>query len=532
MTLPISRRMFLKGAGGALLAIPFLPSITTRAFASGPVVGPVGKCFMGLSTFHGDIWGGNMYPDEALLTQETPYAGRQVRHGTLPTAPNAQGVLQWSPVLAAHDSLLTPSLAQKFNVLRGMDICWSIGHHRGQNLGNFTQSGSSTTHAGPWVAPTIDQVMAYSPSFYSAEDLASRMTQRSMCISSGSLSWNYTSPTSKQGDLVVQPAHASNVSLYKYLFQPGTIYNGIDQSIVDGIKGSYALLKKHPRLSKGDLIRLNGHIEKMYEVERLVGLAKTFQDNAMTPDLPNQDTLVLEGTPNYPADPALQALSCELMIEMIVLAFSTGTCRIGTWPNRLRFLAEQIGNWHGMIAHASLGTAKAQQLAVAYNRGTFEHIMVKLAAKMDEVLMADGTTLLDNSLIVWTNEHGQVTHQAGPQYPVITAGSAGGYFKTGKFVDFSDQTAPLVTPDANTLALKPGILTEYAGLYYNQFLANALLAMDIPANEWEHFSEVTEDGPEKSTKTKGYGFHQVQGGWAKHYEKAKPFMSDKLPIVT
>ena len=56
--------------------------------------------------------------------------------------------------------------------------------------------------------------------------------------------------------------------------------------------------------------------------------------------------------------------------------------------------------------------------------------------------------------------------------------------------------------------------------------------MDIPANEWEHFSEVTEDGPEKSTKTKGYGFHQVQGGWAKHYEKAKPFMSDKLPIVT
>ena len=29
----LNRRMFLKGSGGALLAIPFLPSLTTRAFA-------------------------------------------------------------------------------------------------------------------------------------------------------------------------------------------------------------------------------------------------------------------------------------------------------------------------------------------------------------------------------------------------------------------------------------------------------------------------------------------------------------------
>ena len=33
MTHQLSRRMFLRGAGGAAFAIPFLPSLTTRTFA-------------------------------------------------------------------------------------------------------------------------------------------------------------------------------------------------------------------------------------------------------------------------------------------------------------------------------------------------------------------------------------------------------------------------------------------------------------------------------------------------------------------
>jgi hypothetical protein len=528
----MNRRMFLRGAGGAVLAIPFLPSLLTKAYAADPGPGPSGKCFMAISTFQGDIWGKNMYPDDALLTQETPFAGRQVRYGALPTAQDVFGDVSWSPVLKAASSVMTPSLAQKFNVLRGMDICWNIGHHYGQNLGNFTQSGGATTHMSPYAAPTIDQFLAYSPSFYSEEDLASRMTQRSMCIRSGTLSWNYASPTSKQGQIVMQPAQRSNVSLYKHLFEPGTIYNGIDTPILDGIKGSYDLLKKHPRLSKGDLIRLNGHLERMSEVERLVGLAKKFEEDLSLPPVPQIDSDDVKAQPGYSSDPEQQAAFVDLMIDMIVLAFSTGTSRIGTWPNTMRFLNEQISDWHGMVAHASLGVPKAQELAVAYNQGTFEHIMVKLASKMDAVTMADGTTLLDNSLIMLTNEHGQVTHQQGPQYPVVTAGGAGGYFKTGQFVDFGDLDNKIVHPSANLLLTKPGLIPEYAGLYYNQFLANALMSMGIPAEEWEHFTEITEDGPEKSDKTKGYGYHQVMEGYAKKYEKAKPYMSDKLPVIT
>ena len=40
------------------------------------------------------------------------------------------------------------------------------------------------------------------------------------------------------------------------------------------------------------------------------------------------------------------------------------------------------------------------------------------------------------------------------------------------------------------------------------------------------------DGPRKSEKTKGYGYHNVTPGFTKYYEKAKPFMSGRLPVIT
>jgi hypothetical protein len=523
----MNRRMFLRGTGGAVMAIPFLPSLMSRAFAADPGPGTIGKCFMAIATTQGEVWGKNMYPDDALLTQEIPYAGRQVRYGNLPTAPDTNGNVVWSPMCTASAQVMTPALAAKFNILRGMDICWDIGHQNGQNLGNFAQSGGGRTLDHPYAAPTIDQFMAYSPSFYTQEDLTQKMTQRSMCIGNGRLSWNYAAPSAKQGLMVQQPAIGGNLALYTYLFKPGSIYDNIDTSIVDGIKGNYDLLKKDPRLSKGDLIRLNAHLERMFEVERLVALAKEFEADPNLPSEPTKTTDDVKKEAGFNTNPALQAKYCDLIADMIVVAFSTGTCRVGSWPNSLRFVTESIGDWHGQVAHASLGAAKAQTLAVGYNRGTFEHIMVMLAAKMDDVTMADGSTLLDSSLLMLTNEHGQITHHAGVQYPVVTAGGAGGYFNTGKFVDFSDQNTVLQSYQS-VIKEKPGLIPESPGLYYHQFLANALLSMGVPASEWEHFTE----WGDKSAKTKGYGYHKVTSWAAKHYEKAKPLMSDKLPVIT
>ena len=93
----MNRRMFLRGASGAVMAIPFLPSLTTKAFAQDGPQPQVGKNFLAICSDHGDVWGANQYPSDAILTQTLAYAGRDVRYGLLPTAR-----CQWASELVRH----------------------------------------------------------------------------------------------------------------------------------------------------------------------------------------------------------------------------------------------------------------------------------------------------------------------------------------------------------------------------------------------------------------------------------------------
>ena len=337
------------------------------------------------------------------------------------------------------------------------------------------------------------------------------------------------------------------LDLFDYLFKPGTAYNGVDTAIIDRVKQSYDLLKKDPRLSKGDLLRLNQHVEQMFEVERKLKVSALIQ----VPNLPDH-VCGLEGSGSAGADckgktskhwdhhsgstmrqsANMNADYCDLMADIIAVAFSSGVSRIATWRQTLTFADTLIGDWHGQVAHSGLGSSVAQQWTLGYNQGTFEHVLVRLAAKLDAIQMGDGSTLLDNSLLMQNSEAGQITHHSGcVHYPVVMAGGAGGYFKTGMFVDFSDKTK--VNDDFDkVLADKPGLNPESPGLYYQQFLANALMSMGVPASEWETFTEFTADGPSKSTKTKGYGFHYVDPTRAADYAQAKAVMGDKLPVIT
>ena len=80
MSNTLNRRQFLRGIGGASLAIPFLPSLLKGAHAqeSSPP-----KIFVAMGYENGAIWGSNFYPNESRLTQSAEYAGRTIRYGNL-----------------------------------------------------------------------------------------------------------------------------------------------------------------------------------------------------------------------------------------------------------------------------------------------------------------------------------------------------------------------------------------------------------------------------------------------------------------
>ena len=532
MKTKMNRRMFLRGTGGALMAIPFLPSLTTRAFAQPMPPPAVGRCFMAICTDHGDVWGQNQYPSAALLNAETQYAGRTVRHGRLPTAANAEGNLVWSPAYTAAANRLTPQLAGKFNVLRGLDIPFRIGHHYGGHLGNYAGTVDNTTDGVSnveYMTATIDQVMAYAESFYTRADLDTRMTQRSFCIASGQYSYNFTSPSTRTGNVVQQPARSQNLELYDVLFQPGSAFNGINGSIVDGIRANFARLRRHPRLSRGDLMRLDQHVERMAEIERKLRVAQVM---AEPPARPESDTNRFGSDHTFSHNPVRQAEYCGLMNDIVVAAFSTGTSRVGTWGQRLRFTESTIADWHGNVAHNGMGAEPSQRYTLGWHQGTFEHVMVDLAAKLDDVQTQDGRTLLDHSLITLTSEGGQLTHHAGcVSFPLITAGGAGGYFNTGHFVDFSNQE--VVYDDLNErIAGNAMYQAESPGLLYNQWLANALLAMGLSRDEYEGFRTFSPQGIRQGEPVPGFGFQLVDPHRSADYAQARAVAGDPLPVIT
>ena len=70
-----TRRMFLRGLAGSALAIPYLPSVCSRAFAQAPIPS-IRPRFMAICTDHGGVWGQSLYPSSELLTQSAPVGSR------------------------------------------------------------------------------------------------------------------------------------------------------------------------------------------------------------------------------------------------------------------------------------------------------------------------------------------------------------------------------------------------------------------------------------------------------------------------
>ena len=336
---------------------------------------------------------------------------------------------------------INTQLASKFNVLKGLDIPYRIGHHNGGHLGNFLNVDAAFLvgiDSKAYQTATIDQVMAYSNQVYTPDDLQQRMTHRSFNLVSGRFSQNFSSPATRSGNVVPQRSHADNLPLYNHLFNPASAYNGVSQSILDEVKAGYERLRRHPRISRGDVIRLDQHVERMFEIERKLLVS---QNLANVPQPPSTSSTNDSSNHSFWHNNLRNISYCDLMADMVVAAFSTGVSRVATWDaTNTHFTDETVNDWHGQVAHGALGAHAAQALNIGHHQGIFEHIMVAVASKLDAVQAPDGQSLLDHSLIQYTTEAGQYTHHTGcVNYPLVTAGGAGGYFNTGYFVDFSNK---------------------------------------------------------------------------------------------
>ncbi len=490
----VGRRHFLAGAGGFALAIPFLGSLEKMARAGAPAVQPR---YFYFGTDHGGCWDQNFFP-QVTATQSTTVPGvpgHTVSAGPLAvTAAGGTATMGGSKVLTASSSALTPALVAKMNILRGLDVPWYISHNTGL-LGNFARNdnngsdGKAVTTLGG--RPTIDQVMASSPSFYTQANMATTKAA-SLIINGGTQphSWALTTPGNATGGVTPVSNNLSSLALFRSIF--GSSTPKARKPVVDLVNANYkSLVQSSTRLSSADTTRLNQHMQMLSTLE--TQLSATL--SCAVPPTPSMDNSQLG---RYGTAPNAGKWG-QLYADVVAAAFACNASRIGVFgfgdtsgfsPG---YASSGDTDWHQECAHKWFIDQPQGWLVESY-QGFFEQVFLYFAAALDGITDANGQTVLDNSLVVWGQECSMETHaQTGVQ--TVTFGSAAGAMKTGLYCDYRQngqmtnrsQFSPYNDGGGATGGASAMIANyvTYPGLLWEQWLATQLLAMGVPATEWE-----------------------------------------------
>jgi hypothetical protein len=472
----------LRGAGGALLALPILPSLLTSREAQAQATTP-SKCFVHFRTPHGGISTADMWPSDAALTEKLPYT-HEVRRGPLLATSNGDDAVI-SPVLSAKSTALSAELVGKMNILRGLDIPTYMAHNFGGALGYYDADKGTPDEP----RATVDQLMAYSPAFYPNVD---SVRQRSVAIGKGSGSYGYRTPGVRSSGVSngAIGGTESSQGLFDTLLAGTSSANPSPETtrppVVDRILDSYKRLRNgNKRLSQEDKLRLDQHINAVAELQRR--LATSVAAGCQVPSRPATDNLELRPMDGAP-EKNLQFFT--MINEVLAVAINCGATRIATFSfdennQALTFTgrAAQGEDWHNNVAHAAASSGSAASLIKEFNQVFFSGVYLDLVNRLNGFSDGMGGTLLDHSLVAWGQESGNVTHFAFSM-PVVTAGAAGGAIKTGSYCDYRNLNRRL-SGDSSTGSESD---TLWPGLTYNQWLTTALLAMGVPESEWAESS--------------------------------------------
>ena len=484
----ITRRQMLYGAGGFALGLPFLPSLVsgTALGVEATFAGP--KRFFCMATGHGGLWEDAMYPASPLTKNLTVLPGHVVSSGAL-TSKVVGTERQVSKVLRAPDSELSEALVSKMNVLRGLDIPFYIAHHTGGHLGNFARNdgngGDGQAIQGKHM-PTIDQLMAWSPSFY--PDIENVKLRSIVTGHRDSFSYNWSSPSSRSGEIQPVGRQTDALSLFNEVFIPedtGEPKPPPRPAIVDRVIENYRSLRQsNRRLSTADKQRLDDHMDRLAELQRRVNAKPIALASCKDVQQPVQGS-------DYKSN--LQA-----QLDVIVAGFMCGTSRVAVVSiDESQFVADNA-DWHQGVAHQWQLEGPQAKLQEA-NQQAFQRVMVYLANQL-EAEESPGVTVLDNSLLMWSQESGEESHD-NRSVPIVTMGGAAGNMKNGLYCDYRNRSTQGMLRRHNKDI-------GYTGLPYTQYLASCLKVMGVPSSEWQ---DIEHNG------STGYGIPLVQQEFADTY---------------
>lgn len=290
--------------------------------------------------------------------------------------------------------------------------------------------------------------------------------------------------------------------------------------IVDRVYQDYLSLKNNSRLSKNDKTRLDQHIDLLYQVEAKLKSADQQNNNGQTCSL----TKTISNSPVKTAINSDYSVVLDQMFDILELAIKCQKVQVATLMLHVYdYFAGNVGFISGISPsvrlHEDIGHApddNTRKMKLALNQ-FFAQKVAKFLKNLDIIENPiNNKTYLDNSLILWANDQGCLKDTGGHtsiNIPVLLAGSAGGFIKSGRYIDYG-------LPYNNELSKKAIGGNEYGtyihGRPYNQLLITIAQAMGLKPTDYQ------------TNSNEGFG---VYGDWIAKYSNVSNHKTEILPFI-
>ena len=445
-----SRRAFLRGLGGAALALPWMESLGLAAANKKPAPRaaffyvPIGVVRRGF------------FPGE--------------ENGPIPKfTSNRQALKNGARIpVGVHPLKLAPTLEplekvkDKVTLVTGLDRTFQPGTDvHAQCASCFLTSASAfTVTQSPYPqARTLDHILA--------EQLGKDTPFRTLEFSSNSHKDNKESihfdNISWYGTGHVAPSLRDPRKAYRRLF--GTRELQAYRNITDLVLEDARSLKG--QLGYTDQQKFNEYFDSVRTIEQQVDRLERMKGELKRVKL------------EEPAEAHLpRGEYIRLMGDLMVVALQTGLTNVATFmvgPER----------WDTPYLYESLFDKPRSHHGMSHNQGKFIKDLEKvdhfhmaqfayMLEKMDRIEEANGTSLLDNTLFTYGSGLGDgATHQYSA-LPIIVAGSGGGKILNGKHVNLSETSGPVAKEKGKYVDPKQGL--PLANLWLTQLQALGLKA--------------------------------------------------------
>ncbi|WP_437923715.1 DUF1552 domain-containing protein [Sorangium sp. So ce291] len=494
MSKQLNRRIFLRGMGGAVLAAPFLSSVSERT-AKGDTTAS-GKALIVMFTHYGCVTN-KWFPEKT--------SGELTAADLTPTS------------LAA----LAP-YAKKLLMPRGIRTMneWTANMTRGQGNDSHTQIVGSLFTCQPVtpnsndpfsfdqatkfnakpVGPSLDHVMAQQLSPNGTPLLLNTAGQNDSAQSAISYS---ASETMYKG-INAQQAFSSLTGLFTAgePTSPDTYAAIRGKSVLDLVKDDLETLERMD-MSSADKQKLAAWKELLHSTGTVVASAQCTEElGAMIGATSENASKAARGglgvdvlTTKVSGD--LDGADIYSAIAVLAAACNANPVIFMKYPGNYNFKGLGITMESHSLSHRldNAGmTGSCLPNALEWLLKVDQYYAQKFAnlvGMLDRIPMGNGATLLDSSAAIWFNEMSDGNAHNLNNAPIIQAGSAGGYFKTGQIINVDPSSTPANgnsmsqcasgSGQVNGINQGTGTDPKIANAPVNKYFCNIMNAMGVKA---------------------------------------------------